>query len=271
MRLRVLLVLLALVLVAPACTGGSSEAPAALEQESSTPIAGDGATSKTVRALLDAFNPVNSLLLSFGATESADTSQDLDPSFMRALLDIEDMPPQFQPFDEAAYSNTEPGVGTLEFAARVFVTGNLDENDLGTVVASTAIGLPPRAVYELTELTTPQEAMDRTAREAEEAFRSGGGEDLGTFQVLDGADLGDGGYGTRMEVDISLFIEEFLMSQDVDVATLETIPFSAGLGIEAYFFYVDDQMLVASVYWPLDQQPAADARELAELMAGRAG
>ena len=128
--------------------------------------------------------------------------------------------------------------------------------------------LTPEELAEIDDLTAD---LERSYDEFEdlEAFGFGG------VELLDASGLGNGGFGVRLELDFNAMFDAFaddlwLDDADLQVEEIQELPYMAGIGVEAYFFYNDTQVLATMVMWPLDRKPSFDALSLAQIMDARA-
>ena len=230
-------------------------------------LVGDG--SGTLDSLFGGFDPFTMMGGLDLAAGFPGMSQEVDPALKGALLDEGDLPGEFQFSEEFSFSI--PGdVASMELAARIFATGDLESDDPGAMVMSMAMALPPEAWEELGSIEDMSGEIDRSFDEF------GMGEMLGFdgFELLDASGLGDGGFGMRLELDLSAMLGAFTEGFSLDGADIQfeqpEMPIATGIGMEMYLFFRDPQILAVMVMWPLDAQPNVDALALAETMDAKA-
>lgn len=248
-------------------TGPSAGPPAAISDPGD---AGDGGAGE---ALFGALNPFD-LLGGFDAAAGPEVfSQDVDPSLKAPLIVARDLPPRYSPLGEFAFSlPTE--YGPMEMAASQFQTGDPSGMEMGSMVMSAVMSLPPEAMEELGD---PSELGELTEADlAELQDLEGLGMGLGNFHILDTSGLGDGGAGFHMEINFGDFFEALASDFGEEWGGLdaelsqEEIPMPEGIGMDMYMFVRGERMLMLVVMWPLGENPGVNARELAGMMDARA-
>jgi hypothetical protein len=255
--------------------GPSTEPPAAPSAEPPAAVSDqhDGSDGAGGEALFGALNPFD-LIGGFDAVPGlAALNQDVDPSLEAPLIVAGDLPPEYAPLGEFAFSlPTE--YGTVEMAASQFETGGGSSIGMASMVMSAVVSLPPEAMDELGDLSELDELTEADLAELQDL--EGFGMGFQDFHILDASGLGDGGAGFHMEIDLaglfdallSDFGEEF-GAVDAELSQ-EEIPIPDGIGMDAYMFVRGERMLMLMVMWPLGENPGVDARELADTMDGRA-
>ncbi len=275
-----MLILVPLALLAAACSGGStqpdvSEQPATdgadpsiviedevddgqpdSSQERSTDddaasiLADDGGSS-----LFESFNPFDLL----GAAGGISTSfGEIDPTLEAALIRQDDLPDDYVSVGEFTF--TVPGdVGEIELAGRMFSTGDTEsENfaDMGSMVMSSVMALPPGAVDELADIRNMEAEFEQLQAEVGEMG-------FGELELLDASDLGDGGVGMHMTLDFSGLLGAFVSQDEAD-------SLDAGISMDMYLIPRGERVLMLMVMWPSSESSGVDGRSLAETMDERA-
>jgi hypothetical protein len=154
-----------------------------------------------VDALLGTLNPFQFL----DAMEGLPMSQDVDPSLKAVLLDAGDLPPDFLSLGEFTFS-LDSEVGTIEMAASQFSSGDMMADDLGTMVMSAVMTLPPEALEELGDLSD-LEGLTQADLEAMQAEVEEFGMEFAELELLDASGLGDGGFGFGYTMNFSALME----------------------------------------------------------------
>ena len=258
------LALLPLALLAAACASGEGNADdvASLEPNAPPPAAvrdadiGEDAGGAS-DALLGALDPFQFL----GGLGGPGASQEVDPSLGAALLTADDLPAGFQPMGEFSFSMPSD-FGAMEMVASMFTSGDLAGNDFNAMVMSAVMALPPEALAELGDLGNLSGLGEADLAEIQAASGQAGME-FADLRVLDASDLGDGGFGMRMELDFGAFFAAFGPPEGD-----ETLP--AGIAMDMYAFLHGDHVLMTMVMWPTDRPPGVDAHDLAGTMDQRA-
>lgn len=275
---RLAFLLIPLVLVTAACSsnsgddnGSDRDAPTATAYAVSIETSGDDAEPTTVigdtdtdpddggsGALLSTLNPLD-LLSAAGAGQPS--FGDADPSLQAALLTQEDLPADFMSFGDFTY-NVPSEYGELQLAASMFASGDIDSGDLGAMVMSAAVAVPPEA---LDELGDPSSWADASSADLEElrATMEETGLGLSELSLLDASGLGEGGLGMHMTMDFGALFGAF-------GAPEEDNPFAEGISMDMYIFLRGETMLMTVVMWPAGAEAGVDANALAEVMDDRA-
>ena len=278
-------VLLPLVLLAAACGGGDGPDEGAQQPPAqSTPAVrdadGDGVYDTTdstgdaepthavdtatgndgeggAGALFSTLNPFQ--LLSAAGGQPAST--DVDPSLKAALLDESDLPSGFAGFGDFSYS-VPSEFGDIGMVASMFASGDLASQELGTMVMSAVLAVPPDARDQFGDF---DELQDLSAADLQQIEAVAGqiGVAFSNLHELDASGLGDKGFGMHMEMDFAGLLGAFGAPEG------ET-PFDAGIAFDMYLFLRGERVLMAVVMWAADQQPGVDGRALAEAMDGKA-
>lgn len=282
---RLVLILLPLALLAAACGGGSggpgAGAPSDSSQEppadgrdaiivaddggdgvqldssqGSSEAAGDtAAVSDDVEGnLFASFNPFDLL----GTIGGVPASGEIDPNLGAVLLQPDDLPDEYASVTEFAFS-TSSDIGEIELAGRMFSTGDLESEDLsdmGSMVMSGVMALPPEAVEELAGLANLEAEFGQYQAEIQELG-------FGELHLLDAAGLGEGGVGIHMTLDFGGLLGDFA-SLD------EESPPDVGISMDMYLIPRGDRMLMLMVMWPAGEPSGVDSRALVEIMDGRA-
>jgi hypothetical protein len=247
--------------------GPGAEPPAAISDPGD---AGDGGAGE---ALFGALNPFD-LLGGFDAAPGPGVfNQDVEPSLKAPLIVARDLPPRYSPLGEFAFSlPTE--YGPMEMAASQFQTGDPSGMEMGSMVMSAVMSLPPEAMEEMGDLSELGELTEADLAELQDLEGLGMG--LENFHILDTSGLGDGGAGFHMEINFGEFFEALASDFGEEFGDFEAelspeeIPFPDGIGMDVYMFVRGERMLMLMVMWPLGENPGVNARELADTMNTRA-
>ena len=228
--------------------------PQATDEESSGRSSPPGSAAGT--DLFGSISPFQ-LLDTFG---NAPPSENVDPELKSGLLTADDLPGDYQALGEFG-SSVPSEYGPIEMAASIFTNGDMESQDLadmGGMVVSAAMNLPPEALAELGDIGDLGNAALEDVRSQEmEGF-------LSELTALDASGLGDGGFGIRMVMDLGALAGLF------GGAPEEELPFD-GIAIEMYGFVEGEQLLMVMVMAPLGGAQGVDARDLAETMDARSG
>ena len=257
------LALLPLLLLAVACGGGDDSVQEQPTDAVDTSAPADD--SSVGDSLFAGFNPLE-LLEAFGGG-SLTFTREIDPTIEPVLIRPEDLPAEFSSVADFAES-VSSDVGEVEIAGRVFSTGDLkggDLDDMASMVMSAVMELPPELADEL-------ERFDELAAEFDQYQAEIAELGLGEIRLLDAADLGDGGVGLRIQLDLSgLFGPLLKLGEELagDVSPGEEL-LELGISIEVYLFPRSERLLMVMVMEPLGQPYGVDGRGLAEIMDERA-
>jgi hypothetical protein len=279
------LVLIPIMLLAAACGGGGKD-DAKTTNPTATPVADAatpgaaatsaptaappgstrGATGKTgsggeaASALFDTVNPFELL----GEVGGAPSSGGVDPSLSAALLDSSDLPGGFMSLGDFTY-NVPSEYGSIQLAANMFASGDFMSGDLGGMVMSAALSLPPEVLDQI----DAQGGIDQLAALTDadlqeiEGFAGEYGMAFDDLHLLDASGLGDGGMGMHMAMDFGGLMSAFGAPEGEN-------PFAGGLAIDMYIFLRGDHMLMAMVMWPAAESSGVDSRGLAEALDANA-
>jgi hypothetical protein len=247
--------------------GPSAEPPAAISDPGD---AGDGDAGE---ALFGALNPFD-LLGGFDPAAGPEVfNQNVDPSLKAPLIVAGDLPPRYSPLGEFAFSlPTE--YGPMEMAASQFQTGDPSGMEMGSMVMSAVMSLPPEAMEELGDLSELEELTEADLAELQDLEGLGMG--FENVHILDTSGLGDGGAGFHMEINFGDLFESLSFDLGDDLGEFdaefsqEEIPMPDGIGMDVYMFVRGERMLMLVVMWPLGEDPGVNARELADTMNTRA-
>ncbi len=266
---RIALILVPVALLAAACGGngdsdgaddGSDAGPTATVSEptaeATTPADatnGDEGRSPGA-ALLGSVNPFELL----GSIGDPSASADVDSSLKDPLLQASDLPSDYLPAGEFTFSMPTE-VGQADMAASMFAKGDLASQEVGPMVMSAVVALPPEALAELGDPSELDDLTEDELAELEDLQEMG----LGEINLLDGSGLGDGGLGMHMEMDFGGLFGAL-------GAPEEDNQFAAGISMDMYVFLRGEHMLMVMVMWPTGESSGVDARDLAEIMDGRA-
>lgn len=190
--------------------------------------------------------------------DSANVSGPLEAT----LLVESDLPAGFVPLGDMTFSLPDDELGSLEMAARMFGTPDIEAGQPGTVVMSAALAAPAEAWTQLNGSDALDELDPAGLDEISKALEDTGIV-LHDLRLLDASGLGEGGIGIHMEVDFSQLLGSFPGLADGN-------PFSNGIAWDMYMFLSGDRMLMLMVAWPPDLPSGVDARALAEIMDVRA-
>lgn len=263
---KLALILLPLALLAAACDGDDSKTddggqsnPTATVAEPTIPAdeadsGGDGDSPGAT--LLGSLNPFE-LLGSLG-DQLPSASEGVDPSLKGPLLQAGDVPSDYAPLGEFAYS-VPSELGELQMAASTFSSGDMASDELGRTVMSAVVALPPEALDEIGDPSELANMSEEDLAELEELEQMG----LGGVELLDASDLGDGGVGMHVEFDFSGLFGAFGAPEGDE-------PMPAGIAMDMYMFLRGEHMLMVMVIWPAGESSGVDALDLAETMDARA-
>lgn len=286
---RLALAIIPLALLAAACSGGDgtddgvqrdvsqpTAAPTAAptaEPPAAVGDTGDGSNGSAGEALFGALNPFD-LVGGFDAAGGlAELGQDVDPSLSAALIRAGDLPSDYSALGDFTFS-VPTEYGPMEMAASQFGTGDPTGADMGSMVMSAAVALPPEAMDELGDLSELEDLTEEDLAEMEDLEGMGMG--LEGFQLLDTSGLGDGGAAFHMEIDLGAFFDALIAGFGEEFGDIETdlseeeMQMPDGIGMDIYMFVRGERMLMLMVMWPLGEDPGVDARELADTMDDRA-
>lgn len=209
--------------------------------------------------LFGSFNPFSALQ---GLSGAAPSSTDVDPSLKEALLAAEDLPSGFLSFGEFTFSVPDPEVGTIDMAARTFMSGDVASGELGAMVMSMAASMPPGSQDAFGDL---DELADLSQEELDEISARAGqfGIEFGDIRVLDASGLGESGGAMHMEMDFGGLLDS------LGAAGGEN-PFADGIAMDMYMFVRGERMLMLMIMYPAGGDAGIDGHDLAEMMDGRA-
>ena len=275
-----LLIFVPLTLLAAACSGGStqpdvSKQPATdgadpsivIEDEvddgqpdSSQERSADDAAASIITDdrggdLFSSFNPFDLLAAAGGLSTSFG---EVDPTLEAALIRQDDLPDGYVPFDVFTFTIPDDA-GEIELVGRMFSTGDTESEDLadmGSMVMSVVMALPPGSVDELADIQNMEAEFEQLQAEIGEMG-------FGELKLLDASDLGDGGFGMHMSLDFGGLFGALMSPDEAD--TLD-----AGISMDMYLIPRGERVLMLMVMWPSSQPSGVDARSLAETMDERA-
>lgn len=276
-RLAYILLPLALLFMA-ACsddngTGTKTTAPTATTSAAPTDTSSDGAQPTTAigdtdtdprdtgagtsTGLLGALNPLD-LLSAAGSGQPS--SGPADPSLQAALLTQADLPGGFFSLGDVNY-NVPSELGDLHMAASMFTSGDMDSQELGAMVMSAVVAVPPEAIDELGD-PSDWAASNADLDELRAVFDETG-LGLSDLSLLDSSGLGDGGLGMHLTMDFGGLFGALGAPDDAN-------PFAEGISMDVYMFLRGDRMLMTIVMWPAGTPSGVDGHALAERMDERA-
>jgi hypothetical protein len=199
-------------------------------------------------------------------------SGEADPSLKAALLTLEDLPSGYAPMGPGemnfSYSTDQGGMSMM---ASMFSKGEATDQFPESMVMSAAVlasgDLLQQTVDELQRYNDTAELE----RQMQEALGSSGnmfGISFKDLRVLDASGLGDGGLGLHMvmSMDLSQLAQQFGGSMPPEADFLKD-----GIAFDMYVFVRGDHLLMVVSMWPGSGPAPVDARNLAEVMDGRAG
>ena len=283
-----------LVLLLAACSGGSdaedeggSGPPAAATEvaDQPTPVVEEEPTveSESEGGLFEgALNPFN--LLSLGSEGGSEglpaATSDGDPALKAALLTADDLPSGYSEMLPGGMSfSMETAEGSIDMAASMFTKGEaMDAFPEAMVMSAAVLASGDLMEQTMAELDRYSDG-DELEREIQEAM---GGSEAAMFgfaiedvRVLDADGLGEGGLGLHMVMSMDLealaegFAEGFGVEMD-EAMPPEADLLSEGIAFDMYVFGRGDHLLMVVIMWPGGGSAPVDARDLAELMDGRA-
>jgi hypothetical protein len=227
MMLRAIPALLALLLLGSACIGGGDKAPSApatrAAPEATATVAGgaandpdegdDASASSDTGAIDTVFESLLGGGLS-GASGSGGSLEPGDPALKALLPSADEFPAGFVPFGEFTFS-TPDGVseaGKIDLAMSMAIAGDIDvaNPDLSSVGMLMAMVMKPEDLQDLGDAFGAIDDLDPDQMEQEilAGMRQGAGGalngvELTDVQVFKLDDLGDGGFGMQMTMDMS--------------------------------------------------------------------
>jgi len=207
-------------------------------------------------SILSAVNPLQLL----GGFQSGGLSQTVDPQLESRLLVATDLPSGFMSLGSFGF-NVPSASGPMQMAANMFTSGDPTSGDMGPMVMSAAIALPPDAAAQLRSLPSLSDADLDQLRSATSEL----GVQVSDLRVLDASGLGESGAGMHMVMDLSGLLDSFGAPADVGN------PFQGGIAIDMYMFVQRDHMYMAMLMWPASGSSGVDARHLADLLDSRTG
>jgi len=220
-----------------------------------------------------ALNPFNLLSLSEGGMPAS--SGDADPALKAALLTSDDLPSGYSEMLPGGMSfSMETGQGSVDMAASVFAKGEAATAFPDAMVMSAVLaGSGDFMTQSMAELDRYSDA-DALKREIEQAM--GGSESMfgisfKEMRVLDASGLGEDGIGLHMvmSMDLEALVGGFGGETDQAMPP-EADLLKEGIGFDMYVFTRGEHMLMLMVMWPGGGAAPVDARDLAEVMDGRA-
>jgi hypothetical protein len=258
------LIFLPLALLAAACSsGGDGDGASRAPDNEATPSTWDDTTDDVDTGaggsvLLNTLNPLELL---GSATSGRPSFGAVDPDLSGPLLTADDLPSDYLSLGDFTFSMPSE-YGDLEMAASMFSTSGPSSDEFGPIVMSAVVAVPPAALEEFGDLDQLGEATQADLDELRDVFDELGGA-VTDLRLLDASDLGDGGMGMHLVLDLGAFLGAF-------GAPEEGNPFEGGIAMEMYMFVRGDRMLMTMVMWPADMSSGVDGRDLAEVMDARA-
>jgi hypothetical protein len=207
-------------------------------------------------SVLSAFNPLQLL----DGIESGSVLQTVNPQLESSLLVASDLPSGFMSLGTFGF-DIPSASGPMQMAANMFASGDPTSGDMGPMVMSAAVALPPDAAAQLRSLPSLSDAdLDQLRATTSEL-----GVQVSDLRVLGASGLGESGAGMHMVMDLSGLLDSFGAPADVGN------PFQGGIAIDMYMFVQGDHMYMAMVMWPASGSSGVDARHLADLLDSRTG
>jgi hypothetical protein len=217
-------------------------------------------------SLKAAFEPLSLLtgqVLGSSGADSGQVAQQADPDLAALLLAESDLP--------SGYSNTGGDIGysvdspegQMTMAARMFTQGDPSAAEMGPIVMSAAITMPPSV---LADFNSSLDQVDQaSAQDVQNAM--GATEALGIkftdFSAKKVSDLGEGGVNLHMVMDMSGLIEGFGgTAQDMGA-------YQNGLAFDMCAFKQGERLLMVMVTSPAGQASPVDMLALAKVMESR--
>ncbi len=265
-------------LVAAACGGGGSKEEGAAAKATVEPTVSRPAATATVapaptptavpteeaavtsggNPLFGSFSPFQMMGAGLGSSPGALVAD--DPTLSAVRLQPGDLPAGFQSMGSFTYDVPAPQ-GNAKTAASVFVSGDIASGEMGTMVMSMAMALPPDALAQMGDLgqVVTQADLDKINQEA-----AASGLTLKDLRVLDASGLGEESAGMHMAMDFGAMLDGF------GAESAGAMPWGNALATDMYMFLRGDRMMMVMVMWPDGQEAGADGAALAKVMDGRA-
>jgi len=224
----------------------------------------EATSGDSLKAAFEPLSLLTSQVLGSGSADSGQVAQPADPDLAALLLVESDLP--------SGYSNTGGDIGysvdspegQMTMAARMFTQGDPSAAEMGPIVMSAAIAMPPSA---LADFNSSLDQVDQaSAQDAENAM--GATEAMGiTFKDFSAkklSDLGEGGMTMHMVMDMSGLIAGFGGdAQDMGA-------FQNGIAFDMCAFKQGERLLMVMAVSPAGQESPVDALALARVMESRA-
>ncbi len=265
-------------LVSAACGGGGSKEEGAAAKATVEPAASRPAATATVASaptsvptkeavvqsggnpLFGSFSPFQMMGAGLGSSAGALVAD--DPTLSAVLLRAGDLPAGFQSMGSFTYDLPTPQ-GNTRMAASMFVSGDVTSGELGAMVMSMAMALPPDALAQMGDLSQTsaltQADLDKINQEA-----SASGLTLKDLRALDASGLGEESAAMHMAMDFGAMLDQ------LGGESAGAMPWGNALAADMYMFLRGDRMMMVMVMWPDGQEAGADGAALAKVMDGRA-
>lgn len=302
---KLIFVLLPVVLLGAACSGGSGDSATKSTPQASTPVRdgnGDGiydpsqptdvssdtpaAPSPAIEIPSDTpadvaiptatgadstrsgatlFGALSPFDLLDAASGDVGTGAEADPALAQVLLDVSDLPDGFTKLEESTH--TVPNkLGDLSVTLNAFTSGDLESGGFGAVVGSATMRMPQAALDEF-ERAGGFDAL-RNLSEADLRDVEPEAQQLGIgYRDVHGLDgSGLGDAGGGFHMVIDMGALIDMFGPE----TPEPNPFDGGIAYDMYLFLRGDQLFVVMVIWPADHPSGVDSRSLAETLDAKA-
>lgn len=219
-------------------------------------------------SLKAAFEPLSLLTGQMFGSQSAGSeqvAQEADPDLATLLLSESDLPSGYtNTAGDIGYSVDSPE-GQMEMALRMFMQGDPSAAEMGPIVMSGAISMPPSA---FDDFDSSLDQLDQvSAQDLQDAM--GATEALGiTFKDFSAkklSDLGEGGMSMHMVMDMSALLEGLGELGGEGLGA-----FQSGFALDMYAFKQGDRLLLVLTMSPAGQDSGVDTLALAKVMDSRA-
>jgi hypothetical protein len=225
----------------------------------------EASSGDPLKAAFEPLSLLTSQVLGSGSADSGQVAQPADPDLAALLLVESDLP--------SGYSNTGGDIGysvdspegQMTMAARMFTQGDPSAAEMGPIVMSAAIAMPPSAFADFDSSLDQVDQMSTS--DLQEAM--GATEALGIkftdFSAKKVSDLGEGGMSIHMVMDMSGLLEGFGATAEEGLGA-----FQSGIAMDMYMFKQGDRLLMVLTMSPAGQGSPVDGLALARVMESRA-
>lgn len=193
-----------------------------------------------------------------GVTEPA------DPQLTAALLTEADLPAGYNIVGGDIGYSMELPQGQMKMAMRMFTQGDPTLAEMGPMVMSAAMAMPPSVLGDFDGQLDQIDQMSTEDLQKQMGAATALGIEITEISVKR-VDIGDGGVSMHMVMDMSGFAERL---GGLGEEGLQGFP--TGIAYDMYIFKHGEHVFMAMALWPAGQESPADAASLAEMMDSRA-